>query len=104
MWAIVDSGWEYPTKTGKVSKDGCSSDDVKIEKSMSEWTVDENTKSTNNQKALNSIFTTVSFDKFHLISYSTSTKQAWDILQVTHEGTIAVQESKLQQFMQHLSI
>lgn len=68
MWAIVDSGWEYPTKTGKVntnvSEDGCSSADVKIEKPMSEWTVDENTKSTNNQKALNSIFTAVSSDKF----------------------------------------
>lgn len=52
VWAIVDSGWEYPTRTRKVntnvSEDGCSSADVKIEKPMSEWIVDENAKSTNN--------------------------------------------------------
>lgn len=66
---------------------------------MSEWTTDENTKSTNNQKALNSIFTAISSDKFQLVSHCTSAKQAWDILQVTHEGTASVRESKLQQLI-----
>lgn len=104
VWTIIDSGWEYPTKTGKVNtkapEDGCSYAEVKIEKPMSEWIVDENTKSTNNQKALNSIFIVVALDNFQLISHCTSIKQAWDILQVTHEGTIAVREPKLEQFMQ----
>ncbi|XP_062021283.1 uncharacterized protein LOC133737807 [Rosa rugosa] len=88
VWAVVESGWEYPTKTEKVDTketgEGSSTVEAKVKKPMSEWTADENTKSTNNQKALNSIFTA----------------QAWDILQVTHEGTTAVRESKLQQLIQ----
>ncbi|XP_061993283.1 uncharacterized protein LOC133711109 [Rosa rugosa] len=88
VWAVIESGWEYPTKTEKVDTkeigEGSSTVEAKVKKPMSEWTADENTKSTNNQKALNSIFTA----------------QAWDILQVTHEGTTAVRESKLQQLIQ----
>ncbi|XP_061999200.1 uncharacterized protein LOC133716513 [Rosa rugosa] len=104
VWAVIESGWEYPTKTEKVDTkeigEGSSSVEAKVKKPMSEWTIDENTKSTNNQKALNSIFTAVSSDKFQLISHCYSAKQAWDILQVTHEGTTAVRESKLQQLIQ----
>ncbi|XP_061993470.1 uncharacterized protein LOC133711353 [Rosa rugosa] len=104
VWAVIESGWEYPTKTEKVDTkeigEGSSTVEAKVKKSMSEWTIDENTKSTNNKKALNSIFAAVSFDKFQLISHCYSAKQAWDILQVTHEGTTAVRESKLQQLIQ----
>ncbi|XP_061993585.1 uncharacterized protein LOC133711490 [Rosa rugosa] len=104
VWAVIESGWEYPTKTEKVDTkeigEGSSTVEAKVKKPMSEWTIDENTKSTNNQKALNSIFTAVSSDKFQLISHCYSAKQAWDILQVTHEGTTAVRESKLQQLIQ----
>lgn len=101
VWAVIESGWEYPTTkiTPKSGEESTSAVGVIVEKSMGEWTTDENTKSTNNQKALNSIFTAISSDKFQLVSHCTSAKQAWDILQVTHEGTASVRESKLQQLI-----
>ncbi|XP_024200413.1 uncharacterized protein LOC112203720 [Rosa chinensis] len=67
---------------------------------MSEWTSDENIKSTNNQRAINAFYTALSPEKFQLISHCTSAKQIWEVLEVTHEGTSTVRESKLQQFMQ----
>ena len=43
-----------------------------------------------------SIFNAINIDKFCRIATCTSTKEAWDILQVTHEGTNIVKVSKLQ--------
>nr|CAN73575.1 hypothetical protein VITISV_008297 [Vitis vinifera] len=43
-----------------------------------------------------SIFNAISTDEFRRIATCTSAKEAWDILQVTHEGTNAVKVSKLQ--------
>ncbi|RVW87746.1 hypothetical protein CK203_044011 [Vitis vinifera] len=41
-------------------------------------------------------FNAISTDEFRRIATCTSAKEAWDILQVTHEGTNAVKVSKLQ--------
>ena len=43
-----------------------------------------------------SIFNAISMDEFGRIATCTSTKEVWDILQVTHEGTNIVKVSKLQ--------
>ncbi|RVW22501.1 hypothetical protein CK203_107300 [Vitis vinifera] len=43
-----------------------------------------------------SIFNAISTYEFRRIGTCTSTMEAWDILQVTHEGTNAVKVSKLQ--------
>ncbi|RVW16733.1 hypothetical protein CK203_076431 [Vitis vinifera] len=42
-----------------------------------------------------SIFNVISTDEFRRIATCTSAKEAWDILQVTHEGTNVVKVSKL---------
>ncbi|RVW62743.1 hypothetical protein CK203_060213 [Vitis vinifera] len=52
--------------------------------------------SENSAKAMYSIFNVISTDEFRRITTCTSAKEAWDILQVTHEGTSAVKVSKLQ--------
>ena len=49
-----------------------------------------------NNKALNTIFCGVSPEKFHKISHVDTTKEAWDILQTTYEGTKNVKDSKLE--------
>ena len=67
----------------KLTGEDGSTTQVRVKKPMSEWTANENTKCINNKKALNSLFTVVSSDKFQLISQCTSAKQAWEILQVT---------------------
>ncbi|KAJ9685236.1 hypothetical protein PVL29_017313 [Vitis rotundifolia] len=56
----------------------------------------ENEASENNARAMYSIFNAISTDEFRRIATCTSAKEAWDVLQVTHEGTNAVKVSKLQ--------
>ena len=40
-----------------------------------------------NSKALNAILYNVSPDEFHRISHITVSKEAWEILETTYEGT-----------------
>ena len=49
-----------------------------------------------NSKALNFIFCGVSLDEFHQISHITVTKEAWQVLKTTYEGTKKVKNTKLQ--------
>ena len=49
-----------------------------------------------NSKALNAIFYGVSLDEFHGISHVRIAKEAWQILEMTYEGTKKVKDTKLQ--------
>ena len=49
-----------------------------------------------NSKTLNAIFYGISPDEFHRISYVTIAKEAWQILEMTYEGTKKVEDTKLQ--------
>ncbi|CAN6701687.1 unnamed protein product [Malus baccata var. baccata] len=85
VWLAVEEGWEPPTI--EVTKDkGESSVSISKLKPRKEWSNDERSSSTFNQRALNSLFTAVSPEQFNYISKCTMAKEAWDILEVTHEG------------------
>ena len=62
------------------------------------WDKADNESNEANAKALFSIFNRVCSDKFHRIANCKCAKEAWDILQVTHEGRFAVKIFKLQMF------
>ena len=49
-----------------------------------------------NNKALNALFNAIMNEEFKKISSIETTKEAWTILQITYEGTKAVNDSKLQ--------
>ncbi|KAI5322711.1 hypothetical protein L3X38_031783 [Prunus dulcis] len=91
VWSTVVHGFPKPTK-----KIGKGDEETTILKAREEWTTAEVTHSTNNQKGLNALFTAVSSDQFEYISGCDTSKEAWDILQVTHEGTDTVKGAKLQ--------
>ncbi|KAI5316185.1 hypothetical protein L3X38_045361 [Prunus dulcis] len=91
VWYTVVHGFSDPAK-----KIGKGDEEITVLKSREEWTTAEATHSTNNQKGLNAIFTAVSSDQFEYISSCDTSKEAWDILQVTHEGTDTVKGAKLQ--------
>jgi hypothetical protein len=78
VWHIVESGWSIPDKT------------------TAEWTTVENRASSANDKALHSIFTAVTMEEFSRISRCVIAKEAWETLEITHEGTEVVRASKLQ--------
>ncbi|XP_020423036.1 uncharacterized protein LOC18773745 [Prunus persica] len=91
VWSTVVHGFPKPIK-----KIGKGDEETTILKAREEWTTAEVTHSTNNQKGLNALFTAVSSDQFEYISGCDNSKEAWDILQVTHEGTDTVKGAKLQ--------
>ena len=84
----------------------CSIDDTVWDAVEAGWTRPEATKSTwdkaalavanANSKALNAIFCGVSPDEFHRISHIIVVKEAWEILEITYEGTKKVKDTKLQ--------
>jgi hypothetical protein len=78
VWHIVESRWTNP------------------DKASAEWTTIEKSASSANDKTLNSIFTSISLEEFSRISRCVIAKEAWETLEITHEGTQVVKASKLQ--------
>jgi hypothetical protein len=78
VWNIVKYGWTHPGKP------------------MAEWTKDEKNACIKNDKAINSIFMSLSTGEFNRISRCKIAKEAWDTLKITHERIKTVKSSKLQ--------
>ena len=77
MWQVVEIGW---TKSKEAPVDW---DDAKI-------------KAANfNSRALNALFSAVTNEDCKKISSTKTAKEAWTVLQTTHEGTKAVKDLKL---------
>ena len=84
----------------------CSINDTVLDAVEVGWTKLEATKSTwdkaalattnANSKTLNAIFCGVSPNEFHRISHITVSKEAWEILETTSEGTKKVKDTKFQ--------
>ena len=90
VWNVVEFGWSPPKV---LDREGRPTNVIKLKL---EWDRDDNEASENNARAMYSIFNAISTDEFRRIATCTSAKEAWDILQVTHEGTNAMKVSKLQ--------
>ncbi|RVX20532.1 hypothetical protein CK203_002544 [Vitis vinifera] len=90
IWNAFEFGWSPPKVLDREGRP------TNIIKPKLEWDRSENETSENNARAMYSIFNAISTDEFRRIATCTSAKEAWDILQVTHEGTNAVKVSKLQ--------
>ena len=78
VWHIDESGW------------------TNLDKTIVEWTTIEKSASSTNDKALNSIFTSISIEEFSRISRCVIAKETWETLEITHERTQVVKVSKLQ--------
>ena len=75
VWDVVDVGWTKPKEA------------------KSTWDKVALAASNANSKAINAIFCGVSPDEFHRISHITITKEAWQILETTYEGTKKVKDT-----------
>ena len=78
VWDAIEIGWTRP----KVAK--------------STWDKATLAAANANCKALNAIFCDVSPYEFHRISHVTITKEVWQSLETTYEGTKKVKDTKLQ--------
>ncbi|KAL5546929.1 hypothetical protein UlMin_006616 [Ulmus minor] len=87
VWFSILEGYKIPAD---VTEEGS------IPKSRSKWTVQEKRDSNMNSKALNALFCGVDDLNFRYIQNCKVAKEAWDKLEVAHEGTDGVKRSKLQ--------
>ncbi|CAM8965558.1 unnamed protein product [Rhodiola kirilowii] len=87
-WKAVLIGWTHPTMANLVGE--------VVPKPEALWTEDEEKASIGNSKAMNAIFSGVDKNVLKLIINCEITKEAWDILQTTYEGTDKVCNSRMQ--------
>ncbi|XP_012856995.1 PREDICTED: uncharacterized protein LOC105976262 [Erythranthe guttata] len=87
-WRAIITGWTPPMVKGE--------DKVEVFKPEADWNDGEILLANYNSRALNAIFSGVDDNQFKLITSCESAKRAWEILQVTYEGTSTVRTSKLQ--------
>ncbi len=74
----------------------------KPETKIDEWTKKEENACNWNSKGLQAICMIVSQDEFNRISMCELAKEAWIILEVSHEGTKMVKNSNLQMLIPNL--
>ncbi|KAL1215942.1 hypothetical protein V5N11_028938 [Cardamine amara subsp. amara] len=84
-WISVEEGWTHP-----VTKDANGKEIPKPKKS---WSAEEKLEAKFNAKALSAIFTSLPRNQFTRVQGCTSAKEAWDILQVSFEGTSNVKRT-----------
>ncbi|VFQ80717.1 unnamed protein product [Cuscuta campestris] len=92
VWRTVETGWTEPVK----HSDDLSTTTVK---KFEDYSRTEVLAAEHNDKALNAIFGAVDVTQYRLISNCVSAKEAWDILEVTHEGDEKVKTTKYQILM-----
>jgi len=85
VWDAVVNGPFQPIKVveGKI-----------VLKEFSQWTLDENKRTRYDVRAKNIISSTLTLDEFYRVSVCESTKEMWDVLEVTHEGTDEVKRAR----------
>ncbi|KAL5553110.1 hypothetical protein UlMin_040511 [Ulmus minor] len=87
VWFSILEGYKIPAE---VTEEGS------VPKPHSKWTIQDKRDSNMNSKALNALFCGVDDLNFRYIQNCKIAKEAWDKLEVAHEGTDGVKRSKLQ--------
>ena len=86
LWTMIVNG---PHTSSKLINN------VSIPKPESEWDEYDERMAQLNAKAMNLLYCALSASEFNRISTCSSAKEIWDRLEVTHEGTSQVKESKI---------
>lgn len=86
LWFVVANGPYVPMK-----KDG----DVEKPKLEEEYDENELKKCSSNAKAINCLYCALCKDEFNRVSMCSSAQEIWKTLEITHEGTNQVKESKI---------
>ena len=77
LWNIVEAAYTKPTTN------------------YTAWSDDQKKNANLDAKAMNALFCALTKEEFNRVSTATSANQIWNTLQVTHEGTNKVKESKI---------
>ena len=86
LWTIIINGLHISSKIVN---------NVSIPKPKNEWDKYDERMAQLNVKDMNLLYYSLSVSEFNRISTCSSAKEIWDRLEVTHEGTNQVKESKI---------
>ncbi|XVF74128.1 hypothetical protein PTKIN_Ptkin13bG0035100 [Pterospermum kingtungense] len=86
VWRLIVNGPQIPMKM----VDGRS-----MVKDESEWNIEDIKKAQLNAKALHTLFCALGPSEYNRVSMCASAKEAWDKLEVTHECTNQVKETRI---------
>lgn len=86
LWKVILEGPQLPTKTV---------DGKTIPKKEEEWSTLDISNMEQNAKAMNILYCALDSNEFNRVSACETAKEIWDKLEVTHEGTNQVKESKI---------
>lgn len=86
VWNMVESSYTSPTIV--VS-------DVTMEKPKDKWDDNDKLKCKNNAKAMNALFCALDRTEFNRVCSCNNAFEIWNLLEITHEGTSQVKDSKL---------
>lgn len=86
LWDVVEEGFKIPTK---------DVDGVRVVKPKEEWSIIEKKACSLNAKAINCLFCALNEVEYNRVSICKTAKDIWDKLEITHEGTSQVKETKI---------
>ena len=86
LWGVIINGPSTPTHTV---------DGTIVPKPERDWNDNDRRMAQLNAKAINILYCSLDSNEFNRISTCNSAKEIWDRLEVTHEGTNQVKESKI---------
>ena len=95
IWGMIEDGYTSPT----IVVDG-----KKVPKSWSEWDERDFSFDNLNFKAISCIINRLSCNEFHKVMNITCVKMMWNYLEVTHEGTNKIKNSKINMLTQILNL
>ncbi|XP_016206931.1 uncharacterized protein LOC107647368 [Arachis ipaensis] len=87
LWKIIINGPQIQTKT--------SAEGVVTPKAEAKWNDNDKKNVQLNFKAVNILNCVISFEEYRKVSRCKTTKYIWDKLQVTHEDTTKVKETRI---------
>ena len=91
MWKLIKKGYEFPTKVV---------DGIPSIKDLDEMNEVEELGFIENQKSVYMLVNSIDRNEYNKIRHCRTTKEIWRLLEITHEGTNQVKESKLSMYEQ----
>ncbi|XP_038989467.1 uncharacterized protein LOC120113034, partial [Phoenix dactylifera] len=86
LWRVIVKGPQEPSHMVN---------GIQVPKPEEDWNENDDRMAQLNSRAMNSLFCALDVNEFNRVSTCSSAKKIWDRLEVTHEGTNQVKESKV---------
>ena len=96
LWMLIKNGPLIPTK---ITENGSE-----VHKEPNEFDAEDFRKMEKNAKAKKVLYFGIGHDKYTCISECESAKDIWDALQVAHEGTNQVKQSRIELLMRQFEL